>query len=82
MAVECGARQLGRRQHLRHAADSALRLLLTAQFPETLPDEVLAKMHAAPKADLPVADVHDLPNYDGFILGFPTRCGPSFWTQT
>jgi hypothetical protein len=45
-----------------------------AQFPEILPEEVLAKMHATPKADVPVADVHDLPSYDGFILGFPTRC--------
>ena len=46
----------------------------TRQFPEILPEEVLAKMHAEPKADVPIADVHDLPNYDGFILGFPTRC--------
>ena len=48
--------------------------MCVAQFPEILPEKVLAKMHAAPKADVPIADVHDLPNYDGFILGFPTRC--------
>ena len=45
-----------------------------AQIPEILPDEVLAKMHAAPKADVPIADVHDITQYDGFIFGFPTRC--------
>jgi hypothetical protein len=44
------------------------------QFPEILSDEILTKMHAAPKADVPVATVQDLPNYDGFIMGFPTRC--------
>ena len=44
------------------------------QIPETLPEEVLAKMHAAPKPDVPLADVHDLPNYDGLLIGFPTRC--------
>ena len=63
--------------HVRRAAVSVRRLGPVAQFPETLSEEVLAKMHAAPKADLPVADVHDLPNYDGFILGFPTRCAPN-----
>ena len=31
-------------------------------------------MHAAPKADVPLADVHDITQYDGFIFGFPTRC--------
>lgn len=30
-------------------------------------------MHAAPKADVPLADVHDLPDYDGFLIGLPTR---------
>ncbi len=45
-----------------------------AQIPEILPEEVLTKMHAAPKADVPLADVHDITQYDGFIFGFPTRC--------
>ena len=44
------------------------------QFPEILSEEVLAKMHAVPKADIPIATVQDLPNYDGFIMDFPTRC--------
>ena len=43
------------------------------QIPETLPAEVLAKMGAPLKPDVPLADVHDLPNADGFIIGFPTR---------
>ena len=46
-----------------------------AQFPEILSEEILAKMHAAPKkADVPVVTVSDLVEYDGFIMGFPTRC--------
>ena len=43
------------------------------QVPELLSEEILAKMHAPPKPDIPVLDVHDLPNADGFIFGFPTR---------
>ena len=46
------------------------------QVAETLPDEVLAKMHAAPKDDsVAVATADDLPNYDGIIFGSPTRFG-------
>jgi len=46
---------------------------------ETLPDEVLTKMHAleAQKqfAEIPIADPQDFANYDGYIFGFPTRFG-------
>lgn len=42
-------------------------------MPETLPEGVLAKMHAPPKPDVPILDVHELPKADGFIFGFPTR---------
>lgn len=45
------------------------------QVPETLPEEVLAKMHAPPKNEDAIAHAHDLPNYDGFVFGFPTRFG-------
>jgi len=45
------------------------------QVAETLPQEVLAKMHAAPKPDVPIIDPHDLPSYDGIIFGIPTRFG-------
>jgi hypothetical protein len=35
---------------------------------------VLEKMHApGPDTSIPEIDVHDLPNYDGFLIGFPTR---------
>ena len=40
---------------------------------ETLPEEILAKMHAAPKPDVPIINAHDLPNADGLMFGFPTR---------
>ena len=50
--------------------------LCQVQIPETLPKEVLEKMHApGPDTSVPEMDVHDLPNFDGFLIGFPTRCG-------
>ncbi|KAJ4327938.1 flavodoxin-like fold protein [Fusarium piperis] len=60
------------------------------QIPETLPEEVLAKMHAPPKAaDVPVLDdPSKLEEYDAFLLGIPTRYGnfpaqwKAFWDQT
>lgn len=48
------------------------------QVPETLPEEVLTMMHAAPKTGDPVMDreaMKTLPDYDGFIFGFPVRFG-------
>lgn len=45
------------------------------QIPETLSPEILAKMHAPPKPDVPLADPQDLANYDGLIFGVPTRYG-------
>lgn len=46
------------------------------RIPETLPAAVLEKMHAPPKDEsIPVIDVHDLPNYDGILVGVPTRYG-------
>jgi multimeric flavodoxin WrbA len=58
------------------------------QVPETLPADVLAKMHAPPKPDDPVADPHKLPEADAFFFGFPTRFGSpaaqfkAFWDAT
>lgn len=53
------------------------------QIPETLPEDVLAKMHAPAKpTDVPVLDNPDtLKDYDGFLLGIPTRYGnfPAQW---
>lgn len=44
------------------------------QVSETLPQEVLTKMHAV-KLDVPVITPADLANADGFMLGFSTRYG-------
>jgi len=58
------------------------------QVPETLSPEILQKMHAPSKPDYPVFDVHDLPNFDGYCLGIPTRYGnmpaqwKAFWDAT
>ncbi|KAJ2351902.1 hypothetical protein IWW50_001033 [Coemansia erecta] len=45
------------------------------QIAETLSDEILEKMHAAPKPDIPVLNPKDLPEADGYLFGFPTRYG-------
>jgi len=58
------------------------------QVPETLPEEVLAKMHAAPKTKYPVIDAKTLEQYDAFLFGIPTRYGnfpaqwKAFWDTT
>ncbi|KAF2155122.1 benzoquinone reductase [Myriangium duriaei CBS 260.36] len=60
------------------------------QLPETLPQEVLDKLHAPPKnKDVPVLeDPNTLLQYDGFLLGIPTRYGnfpaqwKTFWDKT
>lgn len=44
------------------------------QVKETLSDDILAKIHAAPKdPEVPVIDPSQLPDFDGYIFGFPTR---------
>lgn len=45
------------------------------QVPETLPPEVLVKMHAPPKADVPIIEASQLADADCIIFGFPTRYG-------
>lgn len=50
-------------------------LALFCQVPETLPDEVLAKMSAPPKSDVPIITPNQLAEADGLIFGFPTRFG-------
>jgi NAD(P)H dehydrogenase (quinone) len=49
--------------------------------PETLPQEVLTKMGAPPKANFPEISVAILPTYDAFLFGIPTRYGmmPAQW---
>lgn len=44
---------------------------------ETLPDEVLAKMHAPPKGDYPVITAEKMTEYDGFLFGISGRYGTS-----
>ena len=49
---------------------------LPAQVEETLPPEVLEKMHAAPKpTDIPIATPEALAAADGALFGMPTRFG-------
>jgi len=60
------------------------------QLPETLPEEILSKMHAPPK-DSSIKTLDDpktLEAYDGFLFGIPTRYGnfpaqwKTFWDKT
>ena len=50
-------------------------LIHTGTQPETLPQEVLGKMGAPPKTDVPIMTPNELPEADGLLLGFPTRFG-------
>lgn len=58
------------------------------QVPETLSDDVLAKMHAPQKGDFPIATLDTLTGYDAFLFGVPTRFGnypaqwKAFWDST
>ncbi|KAL9536985.1 hypothetical protein MBANPS3_012186 [Mucor bainieri] len=45
------------------------------QVPETLSDEILEKLHAPPKPDIPVITVDALTEADAFLFGVPTRFG-------
>ncbi|GAB5590074.1 hypothetical protein Unana1_04974 [Umbelopsis nana] len=45
------------------------------QVAETLSDDILQKMHAPPKPDIPVIKVDELTEPDGIIFGIPTRFG-------
>ncbi|OMJ21637.1 NAD(P)H dehydrogenase (quinone) FQR1 [Smittium culicis] len=70
--------------HLRTVADKVVEGLKSTnlvnvelrQFPETLPQEVLDKMHAPPKdASVPEFTLDELEAGDAFMFGFPTRFG-------
>jgi len=58
------------------------------QVAETLSDEVLAKMHAPPKSNYPIAEPENLLEYDAVLFGIPTRYGnfpaqwKTFWDKT
>lgn len=61
---------------------------LLLRIAETLPEDVLAKMHAPPKPNYPIADPDTLLKYDGVLFGIPTRYGnfpaqwKAFWDHT
>ena len=68
--------QVRQRAEFAHCRNICVRVNLhfSIQVPETLPEDVLAKMHAAPKPDdIPVIDPHVIDQADGFVFGFPTR---------
>lgn len=58
------------------------------QIPETLSEEVLTMMHAAPKPAYPIATPATLEEFDAFLFGIPTRFGnfpaqwKAFWDAT
>ncbi|KAJ1919613.1 hypothetical protein H4219_001861 [Mycoemilia scoparia] len=58
------------------------------QVAETLPQDVLDKMYAAPKPDVPVITPAQLAEADAFLFGIPTRYGTlpaqikAFWDAT
>jgi len=58
------------------------------QVEETLPQEVLSKMYAPPKSDIPIITPDILKTYDAFLFGIPTRYGnfpaqwKAFWDAT
>ena len=44
------------------------------QIPETLSKEILEKMHApGPDESVPEITTHALTEYDGYLIGVPTR---------
>lgn len=45
------------------------------QVPETLSEDILAKLYAPQKANYPVATLDTLTAYDAFVFGYPTRFG-------
>jgi NAD(P)H dehydrogenase (quinone) len=63
-------------------------LNFVARVAETLPDDLLATLHAPPKPDIPIIDGKTLETYDAFLFGVPTRFGnfpvqwKAFWDGT
>jgi NAD(P)H dehydrogenase (quinone) len=45
------------------------------RVPETIPADVLAHIHAKSDQGAPVADPNELADYDGILIGTPTRYG-------
>ncbi|KAH9896715.1 flavoprotein-like protein [Cubamyces lactineus] len=58
------------------------------QIAETLPSDILEKMHAPPKPAYPILAPTELAQFDAFVFGIPTRYGnfpaqwKAFWDAT
>ncbi|KAI0347371.1 1,4-benzoquinone reductase [Trametopsis cervina] len=58
------------------------------QIPETLSEDVLKALHAPAKPDYPIITPEELPQFDAFLFGIPTRFGnfpaqwKAFWDAT
>ncbi|KAI9340471.1 NAD(P)H:quinone oxidoreductase, type IV [Obelidium mucronatum] len=81
--------------HIKTLADSIIEGLVAEgveaklfRVPETLPAEVVAKMHAQTFENIPVITPDELKKADGFLFGFGTRFGmcsaqmKAFWDST
>lgn len=68
-------------QYVNHVVSGCAVADTRSRIAETLPDEVLAKMYAPPKPPYPILEPKDLPQFDAFLLGIPTRFGnfPEQW---
>lgn len=63
-------------EEIKKGADSVEGVEATLwQVPETLSEEVLIKMNAPPKSEVPFIEPRQLADADALILGFPTRYG-------
>ncbi|KAK7405134.1 hypothetical protein VNO78_06332 [Psophocarpus tetragonolobus] len=63
-------------EEIKKGADSVEGVQATLwQVAETLTEEVLGKMRAPPKSDVPMITPKELSEADGFVFGFPTRFG-------
>ncbi|KAL6646981.1 hypothetical protein ACP70R_014418 [Stipagrostis hirtigluma subsp. patula] len=63
-------------EEIKKGADSVEGVEATIwQVAETLPEEVLGKMRAAPKKEHPVITGRQLADADGVLFGFPARFG-------
>lgn len=62
--------------------------VVVKRVPELVPDEVAKAAHYKLDQEAPIAEPGELADYDGFILGVPTRYGvmasqmKNFWDQT
>ncbi|EEB95358.1 hypothetical protein MPER_05683 [Moniliophthora perniciosa FA553] len=75
-------------ESVKKGVESAGGAVTIYQIPETLPEDILSKMHAPPKPNYPIISTAELPNFDAFIFGIPTRYGnfpaqwKAFWDST